>query len=295
MSPRRAREYPRPTPEGGKVLVLEDPDRTREAGRGPVGGVVRPEVAHAWSANTQAIRTRDAAIEAMPGVSRGAKDRDRDLPRDGTKTAAERRTARPLAVGEARLPSTHHQARVRSKVKRQAQNVTPRTEYNAMKGLIENGDERNRLNETLQRAGLHGEPLTPADRRTAHRIDSMIRRYEARNDRETRSYAPVHLPEGVSDDLEGWIRPGDTFTLHGWNVADLNASAVTSSDGDDEVLMEIRGRRGAYLGDSSGQTTTFMLPRGLTLECEGVESADIIGPHGPVAHRRIIRFKIADE
>ncbi|MFZ2624383.1 MAG: hypothetical protein WAX29_03975 [Propionibacterium sp.] len=245
--------------------------------------------------NTQAIRDRDAAIEAMPNVSRGAKDRDRDLPRDGTKQAAPRRKPRPLAVGEARLPVSHYQARVRSKVKRQAQSATPRTEYTAMKTLLEDRDERNRLNESLQRAGLHGEALSDADRRTAHRIDSMIRRYEARNDRETRSYTPVHLPEGVVGQLDEWVQPGDTFTLHGWSIADLDAANVTSPDDDGEVLVEIRGRRGMYLGDSTGTTSTYLLPRGVTLECEGAESADIIGTNGPIAHRKIIRFQIVGE
>lgn len=245
-------------------------------------------------------RVRDTALEAIQGLTRAARDRDRAYPRPAG-AADPRKSPRAPVEDEPRTPPTDYQCRMRSRTKRAAQSRLRRTEYDALNRLVTDEDHWVELNDRLSDTYTAGVDLTIADRVHVQRIDRAIRRYEELNDRGHRVYVPLALPDVdalTPAETEAWvsdhIASGDRYTFDQFTAADHDPHKAAAQQ--TPVLLEITGSRGIYLGGPQGSgDTSHLLPRGLQLEVTGTTVATIQGPREQELRRPVISLRVVNQ
>jgi len=256
------------------------PDLAVEAGRGnPAGAAAtRAQVMSAAEFTDRAqdragARELDQAVEQMPGLSRGQRDRERAMPRNVTLPLGDPRKDRRLPGPRAlRRPLSSRQRKARSIAKRAAQDDLPDTGYRALQRLVADRKHRAALNGALSRVAGDVQQLTDADRAEVQRVDRAIAAYERRNDRGHRVYVNLEFDEAIGGGhplgVAGTYFPaGTVIELDRFTGAAHTMHEVEPPSGGESVpVLEIQTRRGMYLGRSdSMDDTTHLLPRGLRL------------------------------
>lgn len=289
---------PKPAGLDGR-LRLED---TQDTPRAKAGGVSpAAEVAGLDQAHDDQ-RRRDKAMEAMPGLTRATRDRDRGYPRPaGSVPPPRKRVAFP--AGTVRNGPSDYQCAQRSTTKRTAQDRMRNTEYTALRDLVTDQRRWLALNSRLSDTFSAGGQLDDVERIRVQRVDRAIRRYEEANDRGHLVYSGLTLDEdqlgqdqragrGLQEWLERWAAPGDRFTFDQFTDSDHVPHKVSAAP----VLLEIETSRGIYLG---GATTTgptaHLLPRGLQLEVVAVITSVVTRPGLPPLERPTVQLRVIDE
>ncbi len=289
---------PKPAGLDGR-LRLEDVQDIPRAKSGGVASAV--EVASLDRAHDDQ-RRHDQVMEAMPGLTRATRDRDRGYPRPAGSEPAPRKRA-TLPTGATRNGPSNYQCAQRSTVKRAAQDRMRNTEYKALHGLVTDQNQWLSLNARLSDTfGANGQ-LDDIDRVRVQRIDRAIRRYEENNDRGHLVYSGLTLDEdqlgddqrggrGLQEWLEGWTGPGDRFTFDQFTDTDHVPHKVAAAP----VLLEIETSRGIYLGGATtAGATGHLLPRGIQLEVVAVTTTIVTRPDQPPLERPTVQLRVIDD
>lgn len=276
-----------------------------ERGEGAVGVksavLTRPEVAAQRQQTRSDLSELDGMTEAMAGLTRQQRDRARIVPRESSADLGHERMLRRLPEPDSvRTALSSRQRKDRSKLKRATQARLPRTQKQALAGLV--GDEET----WVATNGLlyeHVGDTDAVDEVTAARVarvDRAIQRYEAGNRRGHVVYSNVRLPGAINAaNLESFARNhftvGDRLAFDQYTVGSLCLHEVEPGRGDSDAgrtaVFEIQTRRGMYLGASDSQDdTAHLLPRGLTLEVVGTHQARWRATDGTTGERTVVQL-----
>lgn len=289
---------PKPAGLDGR-LRLED---TQDVPRAKAGGVVSAAEAAGLDQAHNDQRRRDQVMEALPGLTRATRDRDRGYPRPAGAEPAPRKRA-TFPTGPNRNGPSDYQCAQRSTVKRTAQDRMRNTEYTALRDLVTDQHQWLSLNARLSDTFGAGGQLDDIDRVRVQRVDRAIRRYEETNDRGHLVYSGLTLDEdqlgedqrsgrGLQEWLEGWTAPGDRFTFDQFTDADHVPHKVGAAP----VLLEIETSRGIYLGGATvAGATGHLLPRGIQLEVVAVTSTTVARPGHPPLERPTVQLRVIDD
>lgn len=289
---------PKPAGLDGR-LRLEDVQDTPRAKAGGVASAA--EVAGLDRAHDDQ-RRHDRAMEAMPGLTRATRDRDRGYPRPAGSEPASRKSA-TFPAGATRSGPSNYQCAQRSTVKRAAQDRMRHTEYRALRDLVTDQQQWLSLNGRLSETFEAGGQLSDTDRVRVQRIDRAIRRYEEANDRGHLVYSGLSLDDdllsedqragrGLQEWLEAWTAPGDRFTFDQFTDTDHVPHKVAATP----VLLEIETSRGVYLGGATtAGSTAHLLPRGIQLEVVAITTTTVARPDQPPLQRPTVQLRVIND
>lgn len=244
-------------------------------------------------------RGLDQAVEAMPGLSRQQRDRERAMPRDVAGEVPDPRMERRLpGAEEVRRPLSSRQAKARSVTKRAVQDRLPQTQHAAVAGLIGQPERWAVVNDALSEAAGDVQDVDEAQRVQIQRVDRAIQAYEQASSRGHVVYCNVRMPAMInSSNLGGYLR--NQFTVG--TVVDFDrftggAHALHQVEAGRDVAhrtaaFEIQTRRGMYLGRSDRvDDTAHLLPRGLRLAVAGVQHVTYQRPDGSTGRRQVVQL-----
>lgn len=249
-------------------------------------------------------RQLDQAVEALPGLSRAQRDRERAIPRgipaEVPHPAMQRRLPAPEEV---RAPLSSRQRKARSVTKRAVQDRLPQTQYLATAALVSQPARWAQINDALSDAVGDAQELTDAQRREVQRVDRAVQSYEAASDRGHVVYVNVQMPPAVNrGNLAGFVRnqfrPGRVVSFDRFTAAAHTLHEIEPAPGGAArtAVFEIQTRRGAYLGRSdSVDDTAHLLPRGLRLRVVGSHLATYRRPDGSTGTRQIVQLADVDD
>ena len=279
-----------------------DPDR----GSGSVGAkladIISPDTADTRESARVGLRDLDAMTEAMPGLSRQQRDRERISPRAATADLGHPRMQRPLPSAEQeRIPFSSRQKKARSKTRISVQSSLPAAQYQAQRSLMTSPRRWGELNDALSDNTGDVQALSEAQQQTVRRIDRSIQAYERHNDRGHVVYANVAMPYQINhSNLRGFVehnfQPGDQISFDRYTAATHQLHETTRYAAGDTAgrvaVFEISTRRGVYLGHSDSQdNTAHLLPRGMALEVVGTHEATWRGPDGSTGTRVVVQLR----
>ena len=268
-------------------------------------------VSHARKANLASThasdRADDAAIENAPrafGDTRVRLDAQRATPRGDVADLGHARKDRVLPrEDEVRLPLSRYEVKARDTARRTARAQTPRIQRQALDRLIA-GDEANweRINQALttaQGSVLQVEKDDELAARQIRRVDRAIQAQERHNDRTQIVHSNVTVPPDVSGKahamrtyLSKHFKPGEVITFDQYTCGARNLHEVSTGHEEKEGMfaLEIRTRRGAYLGAGANDPdhTEFILPRGMQAKVVGVTRADYNDPVTKTVRQRVV-------
>jgi hypothetical protein len=249
-------------------------------------------------------RDLDRAVEAMPGLSRQQRDRERAMPRDLTAAVSPRRQRRLPRPDTTRVPLSSRQRKARSAAKRATQDRLPHTQYTALRGLVSDPGQWRQVNDALSDAAGDVQSLDDEQRAAVQRVDRSIQAYERSNDRGHVVYTNVALPHEVTEGsaaaftrqslLPGTTVCFDRFTVAAHSLHEVEPAA--SGDHERTVGFEIQTARGMYLGRSDSlDDTSHLLPRGLRLRVAGHHNVTYRRRDGSQGVRQVVQLVDVDQ
>jgi hypothetical protein len=279
-----------------------DPGRRSGGALAATGAVLTDPAEFAEREHQRAgARDLDDAVEAMPGLSRARRDRERAMPRDLTAAAGHPQTIRLIPEPDSvRRPLSARQCRARAAAKRSAQDAMPDTQYHALSQLVTDAAYRDRLGDALSSAAGDAQDISEADRVAAQRIDRAIGQYERLNSRGHVVYVNLEMPAALPAGhtirvLSGHFRPGAVVSFDRFTGAAHQLHEIEPGhDPEGTPVFEIQTRRGIFLGRATGGDTTHVLPRGFRGRVVSVHQASYLRPDGSRGQRPVIQLRDAD-
>lgn len=279
-----------------------DPDRGRSTTAAKQADILSPDTAEGRAETRGGLRDLDAMTEALPGLNRQQKDRERLMPRSTTADLAHPKMQRPLpAAADVREPFSSRQKKARSKTRIDVQGALPMTQYDAQRRLVTDPGRWGRLNDALSDNVGDLQELDDADQQQLRRVDRSIQAYERSNDRGHVVYANVAMPPQINHtNLQAFVdhnfKPGervafDLYTVGTHQLHETSRHAAGDVAGR-VAVFEIQTRRGAYLGHSdSRDDTAHLLPRGMEFEVIGTHRATWRAPNGTTGTRTVVQLR----
>lgn len=252
----------------------------------------------------EGARELDAAVEAMPGLTRQQRDRERAMPRPTAGEVPHPVMERALPEpGSVRVPLSSRQRKARSVSKRAAQERLPATQYAATAALISRPERWTKLNDALSDAAGDVQALDEGQRREIQRVDRALQTFERANNRGHVVYSNVRMPQVLNrSNLEGFVQnnfpPGTIVNFDRFTAGAHTMHEIETEEAPDQrsVVFEMQTRRGAYLGHSdSVDDTSHLLPRGLRLRVAGSHRATYRRPDGSLASRHVVQLVDLDD
>ncbi|MFE5339739.1 hypothetical protein ACFQ80_05940 [Isoptericola sp. NPDC056578] len=254
----------------------------------------------------EGLRDLDRMTEAMPGLNRLQKDRDRLMPRE---TNAELRhpvmQRRLPPAGQVRAPASSRQRKARSKARTLTLAGLPEVQVRTQHALVSREAAWRSVNDQLSEHTGDVAELSDADQARVRRIDRSIQAYERHNDRGHVLYANVAMPwyinrQNVAGFVANNFRPGRRLSFDRYTAATHQLHETAGQVVDERgrvVVFEMETRRGAYLGRSDGaDNTQHLLPRGLEFEVVGSHEATFRRPDGSTGKKRVVQLRdVTDE
>ena len=257
------------------------------------------------AATRAGLRDLDARMEAMAGLTRAQRDRERIAPRAQVAELGHPVMLRTLpGAGQERVGLSSRQKKARSKTRLAVQGDLPDTQYLAQRDLMSSDERFAALGDALsEHAGDVGE-LSASQAAQVRRVDRSIAAYERGNDRGHVLYANVEMPVSVNAaNLEAFVArrlPAGTVVAfdrytgatHQLHEATARAREVFGSEVAEVPVFEIATRRGAYLGHSdSMDDTAHLLPRSMLFQVVGSHRAGFTAPDGASGMRTVIQLR----
>ncbi len=279
-----------------------DPDR----GSGSVGAkladIVSPESAQSRGEARAGLRDLDSMTEAMPGLTRQQRDRERISPRATTAELGHPRMQRSLPTADQeRVPFSSRQKKARSKTRIGVQGQLPAAQYQAQRALMTNPRRWHELNDALSENTGDVQALSDAQQQVVRRVDRSIQAYERSNDRGHVIYANVAMPYQINHSnlaafVEHNFHAGDQISFDRYTAGTHQLHETTRYAAGDTAgrvaVFEIATRRGVYLGHSDSQdNTAHLLPRGMEFEVVGSHEATWRSPDGSTGTRVVIQLR----
>lgn len=282
-----------------------DPDRGRGSVAAKQAAFVDADV-HARRADSRAgLRELDAMTEAMPGLTRAGRDRERAIPRETVAPLGHPRMDRQLpGAGVVRVPLSGRQRSRRRVARTRTEAHLPLVQLRAEHDLVTSPQTWDQLNQALSDHAGDVQALEPGMQDQVRRVDRAIQAYERRNDRGHVVYANVELPTWVnSSNRDGFVanhfHPGDVLEFDRYTAAThqmhetVAASTLRASQ---MVVLEMQTRRGAYLGQSDKKDDTgHLLPRGMRFEVAGITQADHTDRSGITRRHLVVQLRDTSE
>lgn len=257
------------------------------------------------AATRAGLRDLDARMEAMPGLTRAQRDRERIAPRAQVAELGHPVMLRTLpGVGQGRVALSSRQKKARSKTRLAVQDALPNTQYAAQRDLVTNAGRFTAVGDALSdHAGDLGE-LSAFQAAQVRAVDRSIAAYERGNDRGHVLYANVEMPVSINESNlaafidkrlpAGTVVAFDRYTVatHQLHEATARAREVFGADVGEIPVFEIATRRGAYLGHSDSlDDTGHLLPRAMAFRVVGSHQAGFTAPDGTSGTRTVIQLR----
>lgn len=248
----------------------------------------------------QGLRELDSMTEAMSGLTRSQRDRDRILPRDTGGELGHPRMERQLSgMGALRQPISGRQMKARSKSKRATLERLPKAQLHALDEITSRQATWQRLNDQLGENVSDVDALPDGDRAFVKRVDRAIQTYERNNDRGHVLYANVQMPSYVNRTslrtfTQSAYQPGDDVAFDRFTGAthQLHEASHTPDPAGRMACFELKTRRGIYLGKSEGADNTgHLLPRGMLWRVTGTTTVDYADRNGRRGQRVVIQME----
>lgn len=288
-------------PRRGNPDYVVDPDRGSGTTAAKTATLLDVDVDQGRTEARSGLRDLDAMTEALPGLSRLRRDRERLFPRGTTADLSDPRMRRPMPVdGQIRGPLSARQRNARSKARRRALAGLPEVQLRAQHRLVSNLRTWRRTNDQLSEHTSDLQALPDADQVRIRRIDRSIQAYERLNDRGHVLYANVAMPWYINhQNIEGFARNnfevGRRLSFDRYTVAthQLHETARHVADARGSVaVFEMQTRRGAYMGHSDKKDSTgHLLPRGMEFEVIGVHQATYRAPDGTSGIKTVVQLR----
>lgn len=278
-----------------------DPDRGRST-TGAKTAVAMDVDTHATRVGDRAgLRDLDSMTEAMPGLTRAGKDRERAFPRQTTADLGDPRMRRQLpTAGQSRVPLSSRQRNARSKTRLSTQLQTPTVQLKAQKDLVTRHAQWQRLNDQLSANTGDVQAVEDKDQEQVRRVDRSIQAYERRNDRGHVVYSNVRMPSYINkSNVDGFVannfEPGRTVTFDRFTAATHQMHETVGhlpDAGESTVVFEMQTRRGAYLGRSDkADRTQHLLPRGVAFEVVSSHRATYTDRSGNTGSKVVVQLR----
>jgi hypothetical protein len=235
----------------------------------------------------------------MPGLRRQARDRERAMPRATAGDIPDPRMERNLPrAGTVRRPLSSRQRKARSAAKRLTQDGLPQTQYQALLSTVTDPGYRARVNNALSDAAGDVQQLPDRMRAEVQRVDRAIQAYERGSGRGHVVYVNLELPDAVRGGhplgtARAYFPEGSAIDLDRFTGAAHSMHEVEPPGGGaDMPVLEVRTRRGMYLGRSDSlDDTTHLLPRGMRLQVVAMHDATFERPDGSTGRRPVIQVR----
>lgn len=283
--------------------IALDPDRRGSRALSKRQAVVVPGQ-EMWdrSEDRAGLRDLDKRIEAMPGLTRLQRDRERINPVNTVAPLQHPRMLRELpGEGEVRVPFSSRQKKARSKTRLEVLGRTPGTGRAAQKSLLTRPGEWRRLNDALSAAAGDVQALDEADQQLLRRVDRTIQGYERANTRGHVVFTNVAMPYHVNHTslrpyVEHHFGAGDIVEFDRYTVGSHQLHETTRyagrEVGERVAVFEISTRRGHYVGRSDSlDNTAHLLPRGMMLEVVGTQEVTWRAPDGRTGTRMVVQLR----
>lgn len=248
----------------------------------------------------QGLRELDSMTEAMSGLTRSQRDRDRILPRDTSGDLGHPRMERQLSeLGALRQPISGRQMKARAKSKRATLERLPKAQLHALDEITSSQETWQRLNDQLGESVSDVDSLSDGDRAFVKRVDRAIQAYERTNDRGHVLYANVQMPYYVNRTslrtfTQAAYQPGDEVAFDRFTGAthQLHEASHVPDPAGRMACFELKTRRGIYLGKSEGADNTgHLLPRGMLWRVTGTTTVDYTDRNGRRGQRVVIQME----
>lgn len=248
----------------------------------------------------QGLRELDSMTEAMSGLTRSQRDRDRILPRDTSGDLGHPRMERRLSeLGALRQPISGRQMKARAKSKRATLERLPKAQLHALDEITSSQETWQRLNDQLGESVSDVDSLSDGDRAFVKRVDRAIQAYERTNDRGHVLYANVQMPYYVNRTslrtfTQAAYQPGDEVAFDRFTGAthQLHEASHVPDPAGRMACFELKTRRGIYLGKSEGADNTgHLLPRGMLWRVTGTTTVDYTDRNGRRGQRVVIQME----
>ena len=227
---------------------------------------------------------------SMPGLHHRTVEANQIIPVSRSQELGHPLKARPApAPGQGAKPLSSRQKDARSKVRNNARRRTPQTEQRANKQLLTSHTHWAATNDALSQSVGDVDNLPPAMARFVRRNDSFIARQERLNDREHLVYANVEMPSSINhSNVDGFLtrhmQPGDVHAFDRYTAGTHQAHETFDAMQDPSgrrVMIRMRTRRGAYMGQSGRKDNTHhLMPRGVHMVITGVNQQTFTRPDG---------------
>lgn len=217
-------------------------------------------------------RELDAAIQDSKAYRQSSRDAGSAFPRDASGNLRHPAMARRLPIpDERRRPISARQKSARCKLKNDVQDRLSGAQYRELARLIESDEAWTALNNELSDCIGNMQELSDTSRRRVRRIDRTIQSYEESCGREHLVYVRVQLPAYVPAEralqyARRHFGAGDTMTFDRYTLAthQMHEHERFPRESGAVILLELKTRRGMYLGGSDGRDdTAHLLPRAL--------------------------------
>jgi hypothetical protein len=249
-------------------------------------------------------RDLDQTVEAMPGLSRQRRDRERAMPRDVAATVPDPRMERRLGErGSLRKPMSSRQRKARSVTKNAWQDKLPNSQYGAVADIITRPQRWQEINDQLSDNVGDVQALDEKQLMRIQRIDRAIQAQERISNRGHVIYSNVAMPSMINrHNLAGFVgnsfKPGDAVCFDRFTMGAHSLHEIEPVPGAEQrtAAFEIQTRRGAYLGRSDGiDDTAHLLPRGMKLRVKSTQEVTYDRPDGRSGTRQVIQLIDDDE
>lgn len=241
-----------------------------------------------------------ADVRRDQGESERTIDAERAVPRT-RKDNANPRMNRALPSPDAKRPMTSSRRKKDYSAHKQSwkKNMAG-TRARAVRQVLENQQELERVNDALRRVVGNRNALPKWSHELVSRTDRAIQDYERTNEREHIVYATLLSPAAsdtsrtrLRQNLERMARQEKAMTFDGYIPATHSMGNI--SDGQD-IVMEIQTRSGAYLGTSdSTPDANHVIGRGRRLQPVNVFEAEYDKPDGTTGKRWVVQMRDVSE
>lgn len=236
------------------------------------------------------LRELGRMAKQMPGMHHRTVEANQVLPESAAQPLGHPLKARPAPDAQTGAkPLSARQKDARSKTRHEAMAASPQTELQDSHALTRSETTWNRVNDLLSETVGDVDRLPRRAQALVRRVDSFIRRYERRNDREHLLYANLQLPSSVNhSNIEGFLRkraePGSVQDFDRFTMATHQAHEAYDNATDPReprVMVRMRTRRGAYLGQSGRKDYTgHIVPRGVQMVITDARQETFTRPDG---------------
>lgn len=245
--------------------------------------------------NREAGRT---AVDVLreEGMTESGVDARREVPRTRLDSANPKMARALPSKGTVRKSLSSRRKKDLNATKTNWRSNLPGTRARVVAGVVENGENFDRLNNELRDVQGTRSSLSRPQQQVVARVDRAIQDFERTNEREHIVYSTLLAPKGTErsrealrNSLTRMVGNKETLTFDGYIASTHNLNTMDDSP---EIVMEIQTRSGAYMGTSDSKPDAgHVIGRGRTLQPVDVYEAEYEKADGTTGRRWIVQMR----